>query len=82
MESRIKDGFQVVIYESGWKYEGELRDNKRYGKGVLYDECGDIKYEGEWKNNKKHGKGILYYYDKRKRYEGDWKFGERNGYGI
>jgi hypothetical protein len=43
-------------YDNGL-YKGQLVDNKREGKGIMYYNCGD-KYEGEYKNDEKDGKGI------------------------
>ena len=53
------------IYEFG-KYVGELKNDKREGKGIMYYNDGDI-YEGEYKNDKKEGKGIYYFNN------GQWK---------
>ena len=52
---------KTKIYEYG-KYIGELKNNKREGKGIMYYNDGD-RYEGGWKNDKKEGKGIMYYND-------------------
>lgn len=38
------------IYENGEQYEGEFKDDKRNGQGILIFIDGD-RYEGEWKNN-------------------------------
>jgi len=40
-------------------YEGEFLNDKRHGKGKLYND-GKIKYDGEYLNGKKHGNGKLY----------------------
>ena len=32
------------------RYEGELKDGKFHGKGILYDADGSKIYEGEWKD--------------------------------
>ena len=42
------------------RYEGDLKNNKAEGKGILYDENENKKYEGEFKKDKFEGKGILY----------------------
>ena len=39
------------------KYEGEMKDGKRDGKGISYDSHGNKMYEGEWKDGKWNGKG-------------------------
>jgi len=66
-------------YEFG-QYNGELRNDKREGKGQMHYNNGNI-YEGEWKNDKIEGKGI-YYFNNCDRYEGDFKAGKREGKGI
>ena len=67
------------IYKLG-KYIGELNNDKREGKGIMYYNDGD-KYEGEWKNNIKEGKG-KYNYNDGEIYEGEWKNDKREGKGI
>ena len=62
------------------KYVGELINDKREGKGIMYYTDGD-RYEGEWKNDLFEGKGI-YYYKSGSRYEGDFKNGKRKGKGV
>ena len=62
------------------KYEGQILNNKREGRGIFYFNDGD-KYEGEWKNDFRHGKGI-FYYNEGDRYEGDFKNNKRDGRGI
>lgn len=41
-------------------YEGEFREFKYHGKGVL-NIVGQSRYEGEFKNHKKEGKGKIVY---------------------
>ena len=43
---------------SGSKYEGQLKNGKRQGHGVLTYSNGN-KYEGEWKNGLQEGRGVL-----------------------
>ena len=62
------------------RYEGEMKNDKREGKGITYYKDGD-KYDGEWKNNKKEGRGILYF-SGGNRYEGEWKDDLFDGKGI
>ena len=49
----------IKEYPNG-RYEGELKNNKREGKGIFYHNNGD-RYEGEYKNDKRERKGIYYY---------------------
>ena len=62
------------------RYVGQVINNKREGKGILYLNDGD-RYEGDFKNGKYEGKGI-YYYNNGNRYEGDYKNGKREGKAI
>ena len=75
----VNNDIQIKIYNFG-KYEGQLINNKREGRGKFYWNCGDI-YEGEWKNDMKDGKGI-YYCNNTNRYEGDFKNDKAEGKGI
>ena len=50
------------MYENGdVKYEGEGKDCKPDGKGVMFDERGNKKYEGEWKNGYYHVKDKIWF---------------------
>ena len=46
----------IFYYSNGQKYDGEWKDNQRYGKGILYYSKSH-KYAGDWLNNKKEGTG-------------------------
>ena len=62
------------------KYKGQLKNNKKEGKGLFIYNNHNI-YEGEFKNDKKDGKGILKYNDGTI-YDGEWKEGLKEGRGI
>jgi hypothetical protein len=69
---------RVIILED--KYEGDLVDGKRNGKGIcVYANM--CRYEGEWKNNRRNGYGI-YMNENGDKYEGEWKDDYANGKGI
>ena len=70
---------QILYYDDG-RYEGDVKNDKIEGKGIMYYNNGD-RYEGDYKNDKKEGKGN-YYWNDGTRYEGDWKNGKREGKGI
>jgi hypothetical protein len=77
-----KNGYGIYIYNSGMKYIGEWKNEKRHGKGTLIYPDG-TKYIGEWKDNKMHGYGIKTYNDVRLyKYIGEWKNGLKNGKGT
>ena len=62
------------------KYEGDLVNGKKEGKGKYKYKNGCI-YEGFFKNNKKDGKGI-FYYTNGDRYKGQFEKGFYQGNGI
>ena len=43
-----KEGSGVYLQDGLALYEGEWNDDKPNGKGVVYNEVGDVVYEGEW----------------------------------
>jgi hypothetical protein len=55
---------------TGNEYDGEWKDKKRHGKGVLRYGNGII-YDGEWMNGLRHGKGKTTYANGEE-YEGKW----------
>ena len=65
-------------YENGL-YQGEMKNDKREGRGMMYYNSGD-KYEGEYKDDKKNGKGI--YISDGYKYKGEFKNGLRDGRGV
>ena len=75
----------IMIYNSGSKYEGQWKDNKKHGKGIYYSYNKNnnigIKYEGEFNNDKFEGKGIAIY-SNGDIYNGEWKNNKQYGKGI
>ena len=77
----FKDGEangDVRVYRSGiLNYDGEMRNNKREGKGIQYqDRSTSVLYEGEFKNDQYNGSGILYDENGQIVYDGKWKNGD------
>eukprot|EP01047_Picozoa_sp_COSAG01_P002169 COSAG01_NODE_56_length_31088_cov_39.354771_5_plen_1355_part_00 len=67
-----------------WKYEGEWKDGKQHGYGLMtYDSTKWWRqvYEGEWKDGRRHGTGSENFADGT-RYVGEWKDGRRHGNGT
>ena len=51
------DGNGKIIYEDCKYYIGQLKNDHRHGKGILYYKNGNIKYEGDFVENKFGGNG-------------------------
>jgi hypothetical protein len=77
---RYHDCFGAITYESGTKYFGEWKYNKRHGQGTITIVDG-TKYVGEWKNGKSDGEGTLTYANGDK-YIGEFKNHKENGQGT
>ena len=73
-------GIGIYTFQTGYRYEGEFKDNKPNGQGVFSSPDGQ-RYQGGFKDGKLNGKGIMNYPDGR-RYEGEYKNNKRDGYGI
>lgn len=68
-------------YQNGSKYEGEMLNGMRDGRGKFYYPNGGY-YYGEWSQNKCHGKGVLSYAGGKPTYDGDWIDDLFDGFGI
>ena len=79
-KSKYSENKKILYYDYG-RYEGEVKNGKKEGKGIEYYNNGD-RYEGDFKNDKYDGKGIYYFNHgefKGDRYEGDWKNDKKEG---
>lgn len=63
-------------------YFGDLKDNKRSGKGRTVMENGSTAYDGGYLDDKRDGFGVYYYKTGKICYVGDWKENRRNGVGV
>ncbi len=73
-----------INYESGDRYEGEIRGNKPHGKGTYISKDG-IMYIGDFKDGKRNGHGILNWTSglhEGEQYIGEWKDDQKSGHGI
>ena len=79
-----QDGVDCIdLGVSGKRWEGEVKNGKPFGYGVLYDEEGKKEYEGFMVDGAKMGYGIEYYNDiERIEYEGCFYDGKRFGRGV
>lgn len=62
-------------------YEGDIRNGKPSGRGVLVYANSD-RYEGEFRNGIPNGSGMFYFVSAGNRYEGEFRTGEFNGNGT
>jgi len=69
-----------IILDDGDYYIGELKNNMKNGKGIIYYKNGNIKYDGDFVNDKFEGKG-KYTMENGDYYIGEWKNNMKNGQG-
>jgi hypothetical protein len=70
-----------IILDNGDYYIGELENNLKHGKGIIYYNNGKIKYEGDFINDKYEGYG-KYIDENGEYYIGEWSNGLRHGKGT
>ena len=73
-------GIGIYTFQTGYRYEGEFKDNKPNGQGVFTSPDGQ-RYQGGFRDGKLNGIGVMNYPDGR-HYEGEFKNNKRDGYGI
>lgn len=56
-------------------YEGEWKDDRRHGYGVLKI-IGHHTYYGQWEENMRNGYGVMIYDDEKRKEEGQWQRGK------
>ena len=62
------------------RYEGQLVNGKKHGKGVQTLSSGE-RYVGDWSNDRKHGRGVTFYANGDK-YDGEYANGKKQGRGF
>ena len=55
-----RDGYGVMEYTEGRRYEGNWLRDKKHGFGREYDAFGELIYEGEYRNGDFSGRGTMY----------------------
>lgn len=53
----LPDGFGIFIWADGGEFQGNFRNGKKEGDGVL--KKAGLLYEGQFRNDKYHGEGKL-----------------------
>ncbi|KAM6297963.1 MORN repeat-containing protein 3 [Aegotheles albertisi] len=72
-------GYGMMFYPGGERYEGDWRGGLRSGWGRMYYQNGSI-YEGQWLEDQPDGQGMLRLPNEN-RYEGSWEDGKKHGPG-
>ncbi|MGL5642546.1 MAG: MORN repeat-containing protein, partial [Paraclostridium sp.] len=72
--------YEIIKYDNGDVYKGELKEGKRSGFGICIFED-KSRYEGLWKEDLMHSIG-KYTYTDGSVYSGDFKFGVIEGVGM
>ena len=76
----ISDGYGVIAYDSGERYEGHLVNGDLDGFGVYTWPDGD-RYEGQFRGTTFDGAGVFSYANGG-RYEGGWRKNDKTGFGV
>ncbi len=73
-------GFQIMTYEDGDVYCGEMVNGQKHGQGVLKYGQSEFYYTGGWLNDMRHGMGV----EKSSEglYHGEWNENQMNGHGV
>ena len=68
--------FEIINYNNGNKYVGELKNGERHGKGIFIwadENDGAVAWYGHWANGQRDGYGIFIYENGKKWMTGRWK---------
>ena len=76
-----REGYGKYIWENGEYYIGQWLNDKKHGKGILYNKNRNIKYDGDFVNDKFEGYG-KYIYENGNYYIGKWLNNKMHGKGI
>ena len=83
LKEPLKEPVSILYYDEEKKrikYKGEMMNNKYEGRGILYNDYGDIIYNGYFSNNDYDGFGNEFK-NKKLVYEGFFNNGKKNGKG-
>ncbi len=76
----ILKGGDIIRYDDGSVYDGEIKDGKKHGRGKMNYITGEI-YEGDWKDDARSGSGNLTWVNGNI-YTGEWNDDKWNGNGV
>ena len=84
VKNKTMNGKGRMSYKNGMVYQGEWKDGKAHGFGVLVDPNENSIYEGEWANDYQDGHGTMKWNsvnEGESEYIGDFKQGKKTGKG-
>jgi len=61
-----------MTYSNGLVYQGEFKDSKHHGFGILHDPNDGSSYTGQWEEDLEHGKGEMVWASGNEVYKGDF----------
>lgn len=80
-----KEGKGIEYFANGDYYEGNFSDDKKDGRGMLYNAQNVPVYSGDWQKDTKNGQGVYKLYTNGQlysSYKGTFKDNIYNGYGV
>lgn len=75
------DGYQTFLFGNEFLYEGDWKNSRMHGRGVMRSADGQQIYEGEWFLGLRNGQGTLHALDANTTYDGKWSDGKKHGKG-
>lgn len=75
------EGYQTYVFPNDDVYEGEWKNCRMHGRGVLRRTAENELYEGEWFLGVQNGVGTMQSGNEKTMYSGKWVDGRRNGRG-
>ncbi|KAJ1441186.1 hypothetical protein B484DRAFT_442842 [Ochromonadaceae sp. CCMP2298] len=82
MQGGMRDGFGGASWATGSfkSYDGQWREGKIHGQGIMEYSTGDV-YEGQYVDGRKHGQGF-YRWTSGNSHEGQWMDDKQHGHGL
>lgn len=56
----LREGKGKFNFSNGYACDGDWRNDRLEGTGVITSMCGKVVYEGEFRDSQLHGRGIFY----------------------
>lgn len=75
------EGYQAFLFDNKDVYEGEWKNSRMHGRGVLKSAEAGYLYEGEWFLGTRNGTGTYHSLQSKTTYDGRWSDGRKHGKG-